>query len=150
MPDPIPFVFNHPKLTLKPTGGASAAFDLQCYANEIGDEVDQDSDDWQTFCATGTTYGPPQRKITGTFYVSYGADGLWHKLHALEGQTVDFALLPDGNAAVSADNPEMTGTVRIPAIPFIGGPVGPGKASTVDLELSVSSPVWAEAPASQS
>lgn len=131
---PSPQVFAKPKLVLDPDGTPIA---LECHANSLGDTVDQDSDEWETFCDNGTTYGPARRTITGTFYASYGTGGLWALLHPLEGTLVEFHMYPDADSAISVDNPVFYGEVRIPALPFMGRGVQPGKTATIDLELPV-------------
>lgn len=130
---PSPMMFTDPKLTLDPD---SSAVDLQCFVNSLSDAVTQDSEEWETFCATGTSYGPARRTISVTVLVSYGTDGSWTALNAFAGTETTFELLPDGTSAVSADNPMMSGSVRVPEIPFVGS-TSPGSVGTYDLELSV-------------
>ena len=130
---PSPMMFTDPKLRLDPD---SSAVDLECFVNSLSDAVSQDSEEWETFCGTGTSYGPARRTISVTVLVSYGADGSWTQLQAFAGTETTFELTPDGMAAVSVDNPVMSGSVRVPEIPFVGS-TSPGSVGTYDLELSV-------------
>lgn len=127
-----PFQLVKPRIRL---GDATTGVDIQCGANQVDASPEQDETVQETFCGSYTFYKPEVWTITITALQSYGTGGLWNQVRPLVGTVVEFALLPDADAAVSDDNPEMSGTALVKGFPFISGPVG--EASEFDLELAV-------------
>lgn len=133
-----PFILNHPRFTLNP--GASA-IELDCSANEVHTNVEQDESTVETFCGTYTNYKAEVWDITIQGVQSFGTDGLWNVLRPLVGTIVPFELLPDTDAAVSASNPLMQGTALVKAFPFIDAALG--EASEFDVVFAVQGqPTW--------
>lgn len=132
MPTVIPFILNHPRITLNKD---TTPVELDCSANEVHTNVSQDENTTETFCGTFTTYKPEVWDITLNGVQSFDADGLWTVLRPLVGQTVPFELLPDGDQPNSATNPLMFGVATVKAFPFIDGAIG--EASEFDVVLAV-------------
>jgi hypothetical protein len=132
-----PFILKHPKITI---GSATPGpvIELQCFANELHTNVDQADTTVETFCGSYTSYKPEVWDITLAALQSYGVDGLWNQLRPLVGTVQPFTVLPDGDAAVGPDNPEMSGDCLVKAFPFVDGVVG--ESSAFDLVLSVQGP----------
>lgn len=128
-----PFILNHPRITLD-AGGATPV-DIECSANEVHTNVSQDESTVDTFCGSFTSYKPEMWDVTVQGVQSFGADGLWTMVRPLVGTKVDFELLGDRDAAVSVDNPIMSGVVLVKAFPFIDAAVG--EASEFDVVLAV-------------
>lgn len=135
----VPFIIKHPELTIPAGTGIPPvpATDvvIRCQGHSLAVEPDQDENTFETFCGTYTTYSPEKWSITISCYTSYGTNGLWTLLRPLVGKVVGFKLLPDGDAAVSVDNPQMAGTAMVKAFPFLSGDVS--DASDVDVVLAV-------------
>jgi hypothetical protein len=134
MPEKAPFILNHPKITV----GAAApgpVIEIQCFANELHTNVEQDETTVETFCGSYTSFKPEKWDVTLAALQSYGTDGLWNQLRPLVGTTQPFTVLPDGDQPVSADNPEMSGNALVKAFPFVDGVVG--ESSAFDLVLAV-------------
>lgn len=131
MPAVTPYYMHHPKILLGPT---AAAVELQCYANNIETNVDQDETVTKTFCGVYTSYGPEKWTLVFTVVTSFGADGLWTLVSPMRGTVQPFALYPD-DAVAGVDNPVMSGTAIVKAFPFLSGAVG--EPSEFDLELAV-------------
>lgn len=109
--------------------------ELKCHANAIAAEVDQDQNDYETFCGGFSAYGAEKWTINVTAYQSFGTDGLWTKVRPLVGTLQTFTLRPDDDGAAGVGNPHMTGTARVKAFPFLAGAVG--EAAEVELVLAV-------------
>lgn len=135
MPTVAPFILQKPKIELTTIGGTPASVEIQCSANQVVAEPDQDETTVETFCGSYTSYKAEVWTITVTALQSYGTDGLWTKVRPLAGEVVEFVLLPDADAPVSVDNPEMSGTAIVKAFPFLDAAVG--EASEFDLVLGV-------------
>lgn len=143
MATPVPFILNHPRITLD-VGGASPV-DIECSSNEVHTNVSQDESTVDTFCGSFTSYKPEVWDITLQGVESFGVDGLWTTVRPLVGLTVDFELLPDADQPVSVDNPLMSGSVTVKAFPFVDAAVG--EASEFDVVLAVQGdPVWEIVP----
>jgi hypothetical protein len=99
----------------------------------------------ETFCGVFTSYKPAKWTITVTALQSFGANALWNNLRPLVNTIQPFTVLPDAGAAVSADNPLMTGEAYIPEFAFLAGAVG--EASEFDFVLAVQGdPEFLETP----
>ena len=133
MPAVVPFILQHPKIEL--TAGAGTPVEIQCSANQVVAEPEQDENTNETFCGSYTSYKAEVWTITVTALQSFGTDGLWTKVRPMAGTVVDFTLLPDADAAISIDNPEMSGKVIVKAFAFLDAAVG--EASEFDLVLAV-------------
>lgn len=142
MPAVTPYYMVQPKLTL---GDVGAEVELQCYANNVETNIDQDETTTKTFCGVYKSYGPETWTIVLTVLQSFGADGLWTKVKPMVGTIVPFTILPNALDPVSADNPLMSGTCLVKAFPFLSGAVN--EPSEMDLELAVQgAPTFTETP----
>lgn len=139
MADKPPFILHKPSLKIlaaeAPATVPTADIELQCLSHGLTAEPEQDENDVKTFCGTYTTYGAEKWTITIAAYTSYGLDGLWNQLRPCVGELVKFELLPNGEVAVSEDNPMMTGVAMVKAFSFIDGEVD--ESSEIDVELAV-------------
>jgi hypothetical protein len=131
MPAVPPYYMNHPNLIL---GDVATGVPLQCYANNIETNIDQDETTTKTFCGVYKSYGPETWTIVLTVVQSFGSDGLWTLVKPMVGTVVPFVLSPD-EGVVSVDNPVMSGTCLVKAFPFLSGAVN--EPSEFDLELAV-------------
>jgi hypothetical protein len=132
MPAVTPYYMTHPVLLLGPT---ATAVELQCYANKVETNVDQDETVTKTFCGLYTSYGPEKWTIVITVVQSFGADGLWTLVQPMAGTVQPFVLMAGPDAVASVDNPVMSGTAMVKAFPFMSGSVN--EPSEFDLELAV-------------
>lgn len=139
MADVAPFIIDKPSLKIlaavAPDTVPVAEVELQCTGRGLEVTVDQDETELTTFCGTYTTYGKERWTVTLQAYTSFGTQGLWTLCRPLVGHEITFELLPQGDAAVSVDNPLMTGRAMVKAFPFLTGEQG--DASEVDVEFSV-------------
>src|SRR5262245_6299457 len=126
-----PFIIVLPLIKLGTTGSSVT---IQCAATNLDVAVDQDENTVETFCGSYTSYKAEKWTITVTVAMSYDATGVWTLVQPMVGTIVPFQLQPD-DAAASASNPNMSGTVLVKAFPFISA--APGEASEVDLVLAV-------------
>ena len=133
MPPVPPYILQHPRITLD--AGAATPIDIECMANEVHTNVEQDENTIETFCGSYTTYKPEVWDLTVNAVESFGTDGLWTKVRPLVGTIVDVELLPDRDAAVSVDNPIWYGPGLVKAFPFIDGAIG--EASEFDLIVAM-------------
>jgi hypothetical protein len=139
MADPVPHFVTKPLLIVGPS--ASPVMELECAANHVLAEPDQDENSYDTFCGTYQTYGPEKWKITATVLQSFGVDGVWTKLRPVVGTIQPFELRPDAPDPRSVDNPAMTGTALVRAFKFLDA--GPNEPSEIDIELTVQgTPSW--------
>jgi hypothetical protein len=132
MPAVTPYYMVKPLLQLGPT---ATAVELQCFANNVETNVDQDETTTKTFCGIYTSYGPEKWTIVLTVLQSFGADGLWTLVQPMVGTIQPFVLQADADAAPGVDNPVMSGTAMVKAFPFLSGAVN--EPSEFDLELAV-------------
>lgn len=138
----VPFILVSPSMKIGPT--AAALVDLKCSANNIAHEVDQDSNDYETFCGAYRTYGVAHHTLTLTVLQNFDADGPWHTLYPLRGTVADFELLPDDRIAMGPTNPKMSGKAFVPIMPFIDAAVN--EASEIEVELAIQGePTFTEA-----
>lgn len=128
-----PFILISPSFTIGPVGGTLA--ELKCSINQIEHAVDQDTNDYDTFCGSYRAYGVERHTITITVFQNFDATGPWAILHALAGELAEFQLLPDDTIANGPTNPLMFGTCRVPAMPFLNAAVN--EASQIEVELSI-------------
>ena len=136
-----PFILVSPSMKIGPTG---TLVDLKCSASQIAHGVEQDTNDYETFCGTYRAYGAARETITLTVLQNFDPTGPWHVLYPLRGTVVDFELLPDDRVAASPTNPKMTGSVRVPTIPFLDAAVN--EASEIEVELAIQgAPTFVEA-----
>jgi hypothetical protein len=131
MPEKAPFILDKPLVTI----GATTPIEIHCFANEVHTNVEQDETTTDTFCGSYTSYKPEKWDVTLNALSSFGVDGLWNQIRPLVGTVVPFTVLPNRDAAVGPDNPEMSGDALIKAFPFLDGAVG--EASEFDLVLAV-------------
>ena len=138
-PMPLTVVSAPPFFLVKPilTVGDTAVDGVQyeCGANEIDASPEQDSNDDETFCGTYTSYKPAKWTVTVTCLQSYGATALWNNLRPLVNTIQPFTILPNSAAAVSVDNPLMSGNAYIPEFAFLTASVG--ESSEFDFVLAV-------------
>jgi hypothetical protein len=127
-----PFILISPSIKLGPP---ATAVEIKCSTHQISHGIDQNSNDYETFCGSYRVYGAAHETITLTVYQNFDPTGPWAVLSPLRGQTVEFELLPDDRVAASPTNPKMTGVVRVPAMPFIDAAVN--EASEIDVELAI-------------
>jgi hypothetical protein len=123
-----PFILTNPSLLID-------GKELKCAANQIEHKIDQNTNDYDTFCGSYRSYGVERHTITVSLYQNFDTDGPWQVLSPLAGTLVDFELIPDKAAANGPTNPTMFGTVRVPAMPFLKAQVN--EASNIDIDLSV-------------
>lgn len=124
----------------------AAAVQLKCAGRRITHQADQEFEDVETFCnPRGRAVGATEHTIVVEILSSYGAGGSFNQLLPLEGELVKFAFLPAGATAVSADNPEMSGELYVPAISFVDA--GVRKFSYPSLEFPINgTPLFTFAP----
>lgn len=127
----VPFIVEHPLIKI---GAAGSAVEFECGATNLDITVDQDENTVETFCGSYTSYKAEKWTITVTLAQSFGADGTWTLIHPLCGTSQPFEIRPD-TGAPSVDNPVMSGTARLKALPFLSA--APGEASEVDLVMAV-------------
>src|SRR5262245_49070486 len=130
--DAPPFFLIKPLIQIGPT---ATAVSIECAANNVETNVDQDETTAETFCGTWTNYKTPKWTVVITVLQSFGAAGRWTLLQPLAGTVQPFMIQADAATAPSVDNPVMSGTARIKYFPFLSGAVG--EASDFDLELAV-------------
>jgi len=126
----MPFVLNKPTVTIDGN-------DITCLCHQVTFAPDQDTNDYDTFCAHYTSYGPLKMTITLSMFVSYGTDGMWTILKPLENTVVTLTVTPAALPVVAGtvDNPTASAQVQVPGIPFMDA--GVGEASDVDLDFVV-------------
>jgi hypothetical protein len=127
-----PYYLTDPKIEIGPTATPIA---IECSTTNIDHTIDQDENTTDTMCASYVSYGKKRHKLTITVVQSFGTDGLWNQLQPLEGTVVDFRVLPHGADPVGPDNPEMSGTAILKAIPFMSG--APNEIVDFDIELAI-------------
>jgi hypothetical protein len=132
-----PFFLVKPKLTLGDplTNGVF----YECAASQIETNVEQEETVIETFCGTFKGYKAEQWEIVITCWQSFGTAGFWNLVRPLVGTSTTFAILPDSSRVNAPDNPEMRGTCRVKAFPFLSAAIGEG--SDFELVLAVSGPV---------
>ncbi len=93
---------------------------FQCATRSLSHVVDQQFADVKTLCnPSGEAPSTVTEQLDVELLWEYSATGAWNKLRPLAGLRRSFAILPLGTGATSATNPEMSGFVWVPQIPFI-------------------------------
>jgi hypothetical protein len=96
-------------------------------------------EDIETFCQPGALApGTTEEMIIVDMRQSFGgtpAFGAWNLLKPLEGELVEFAFLPDSSETSSASNPEVSGSLWVPFIPFVNA--GVKKFTNFNLEFKI-------------
>lgn len=121
--------------------------DLTCLTNGVETAVDQDQNDYSTFCGVFYTVGPEKWSMVVTAYASFGptGGGLWPQLRPMVGKVVTAEVIPNGALAVSATNPSFTLEGILKAFPFIAGTAG--EASEIEVTvLGTKAPVLSIVP----
>jgi hypothetical protein len=128
-----PFVLTHPLIQI---GDDTTGVQIQCMANEVKVEVDQDENKTETFCGSYTSYKAEVWTITITALQSFGADGLETLVRPLVGTIQPFKL--NGSAddpPDTVDNPTLSGDALVKAFDWMTAAVG--ETSDFDLVLAV-------------
>lgn len=93
-----------------------------CATRKLSHNVSQAFEDVETLCNPG---GEAPGKVTQSLDVEmlyeHSATGSWNQLYPLAGTLHKFAILLRGTGAVSATNPEWSGSLWIPQIPIMDG-----------------------------
>lgn len=126
-----PHIYTKPSIRL---GDATTGVQVECSATHVTLAPDQDENTIETFCGTFTSYKAEKWLLTVTGAMSYGATGLWTLLRPLAGSLIEFAVTPD-QGAVSAANPEASGTGYLKGFAFIDA--DPGGGTETDIVLGV-------------
>jgi len=127
-----PFVLTHPMIQI---GDDTDGVQIQCMANEVKVEVDQDENKTETFCGSYTSYKAQVWTITLTALQSFGTNGLETLVRPFVGSIVPFKIRGDADATESIDNPTLSGTALVKAFPWMAAAVG--ETSDFDLVLAV-------------
>ena len=95
---------------------------FQCTIRSLVHSVDQQFADVATLCnPAGEAPSKVVEQLDLEMLWEHPATGTWNKLRPLAGLRRSFALLPQGTGATSAANPEMSGFLWVPQVPFING-----------------------------
>lgn len=93
---------------------------FQCTLRSFQHSVSTSFTDIATLCNPG---GEAPGKVVEDLQLemlwTHGVNGSWNKLRPLQNTVHSFAALPKGTGATSAANPEMSGSVWIPPVPFM-------------------------------
>ncbi len=93
---------------------------FQCALRAVDHNPQQSFSDVKTLCNPGgEAPGAIVEELNLELLWEHSATGPWNKLRPLVGLRRSFAILPQGTGATSAANPEMSGFVWVPVIPFI-------------------------------
>lgn len=145
------FIARYPSLILNPTEDAIGAdgnaitdgLQLNCAATMITPEIDQEMVSVETFCnEAGEAPGKSKRTIKVGIRMSYGAQGIFNLLQPFKNLRIPFAMVPNYEKPVAADNPEMSGNLWVPEIPMSIGDVGQSPVYEMVLNLD-GPPVYA-------
>lgn len=122
-----PFKLVKPSLLI---GESPNQIELNCAGRKVA-LVPVDNTDSATFCdPDGSGW-----ELRLDVLQSFGAEGLWNQLHPLKNTDVAFEFLPKDGEAVSASNVQVTGTFRIPRIPFIEAGIKEFHPYTITFEI---------------
>lgn len=109
----VSFVLNH---------SATDPLQFQCTTRSLQHVVNQSFADVKTLCnPTGEAPSTVTASLDAELLWEHSTTGTWNKLFPLAGTRVPFAVLLRGTGAPSASNPEMSGFVWVPQVPFIDG-----------------------------
>ena len=93
---------------------------LICALRKADNTGDQTFEDVETYCAEGAEApGATKQALDVEVLWSYGATGAYNVLKPFEDQLVTFAFMINGGNPVSASNPELSGQLYVPFIPFV-------------------------------
>lgn len=125
---------------------------FQCTTRSLRHIVNQAFADVKTLCnPSGEAPSTVTESLDAELLWEHSATGAWNKLYPLRGTRRSFAVLLRGTGAPSPANPEMSGFVWIPQIPFIDGTAVDEymyvplslKISGIPLFTTTGSPVYA-------
>jgi hypothetical protein len=109
---------------------------LICVTNSVKNNVSTEELSVAVACDPGgIVFGRTTRDITVRVLLTYGVDGSYNRLAPLENTVTTFSYLPEGGTAVGPGNPELTGSVVIPPIPFTDGDIN--APTYVDVKFAV-------------
>lgn len=95
---------------------------FQCATRKLTHVVDQSFSEIKTLCnPTGEAPSTVTQQLDVELLWEHSTTGSWNKLRPLAGLRRSFAILLQGTGTTSAANPEMTGFLWVPQIPFIDG-----------------------------
>lgn len=98
-------------------------------------EEEEASDGVTTF-ADAEAGGAFRGKFSGTFIQSTDAASFWSYLWDHAGQEAAVVVMPHANTTPSADQPHLSGTVKLPGRrPTLGGDAGADEEFTADFEM---------------
>lgn len=139
MPTAAPTRLDTPSVVLDTTG--TDPVHIVCALRLLDHTGSQEFEDIETFCnPKGEAPGAVAQSWQLEWLQSFGAagsaaEGAWNRMKPLEGKLVDFAVLLDRTQPLSETNPEMSGQVYVPFIPFISA--GVRKYSTLTGEFKI-------------
>jgi len=122
-----------------------------CAVRSVSHTGSQDFEDVETACNPGgEAPGATTESLDVEMLWSHATDGVWNRLKPLQGTRIPFAYLLQGGVAVSTTNPEMSGFLWVPFVPFIDAAVRKYsyipmqfRLSGIPLYTSTGSPVYA-------
>lgn len=111
--------------------------DLSCFANEVEINASKDEIDANTFCGQDKLPGLEESTFSIGLIQDFDADAVDATLWPLydSGDTFTVVVRPDRTAAVSATNPEYSGTCRLLEYQPLSGGVGDLAEISVDLPV---------------
>ena len=95
--------------------------EVACDVSAAKISPEEADDDFTTFCSAAQNKTNYDYHLTFTAGQSLDADSLWRYIFDHEGEEVAYVLAPAGNAEPSISQPHFTGTVKIGAMPELGG-----------------------------
>lgn len=108
-----------------------------CAVRSVSHTGSQEFEDVETACNPGgEAPGATTESLDVEMLWSHAAAGTWNVLKTLQGTRIPFAYLLNGGAAVSDSNPEMSGFLWVPFVPFIDAAVQ--KYSYVPMSFRIS------------
>lgn len=114
----VGFRLDHPSLVLNHE--TTSPIHLRCAIRKAQHTGDETFEDTETFCTPGgEAPGATKEALEVEFLWSFGANGTYNVLKPLEYSLVSFAFLANGASAIATSNPELSGTVYVPFVPFI-------------------------------
>lgn len=117
----------------------AAAVGLRCAGRLIRHTINQEFDDVETFCNPGSEApGTARHSWNIELMQSFGPNGLYDQLAPLAGQAVLYAFQVQRSVAISATNPEFSGTLYVPEVPVVDANVK--GYSIVTLEFKMTGP----------
>lgn len=93
---------------------------FQCTLRSFNHSVNTSFSDVATLCNPGgEAPGKVVEELQLEMVWSHATTGSWNKLKPLQNLRRSFAALPQGTGATSAANPEMSGFLWVPPVPFM-------------------------------